>query len=272
MYKSAMCTVGGIYRNHNGNVSHFVAALECVLHKVNTKRTIVLAWDMNIDISKLSNDDVMSYMTTLMSLKYMPYVTVPSRIESYNKKLSWNNKDSLFNLWKTLNPIINPRKTTTRTMINKLVYAGKMIINKQEISDTIYRHFCNIGVRLQSELDVSTARRRLKSPRSLFGTPAQPAMVTQVNITVMNGWLASFSFIVNRLPHSWDKAISDSKVKVMGVVKGQGHTIGPVSYQLTSFSFNINQTNNSADRAISKFDLETSKVKVMREVKGQGHI
>ena len=31
----------------------------------------------------------------------------------------------------------------------------------------------------------------------------------------------------------------------MGVVKGQHHTIGPVSYQLISFSFHINQTNNS---------------------------
>ena len=37
------------------------------------------------------------------------------------------------------------------------------------------------------------------------------------------------------------------KVKVMGVVKGQCHTVGPVSYQLTSFSFHINQTNNSRD-------------------------
>ena len=58
----------------------------------------------------------------------------------------------------------------------------------------------------------------------------------------------------------------------MGVVKGQGHTIDPVSYQLTSFSFHINQTNNSGDRAILKFDLETSKVKVMSEVKGQSYI
>ena len=58
----------------------------------------------------------------------------------------------------------------------------------------------------------------------------------------------------------------------MGVVKGQGHTIGLVSYQLTSFSFHINQTNNSGDTAIFKFDLETSKVKVMSEAKGQGHI
>ena len=53
---------------------------------------------------------------------------------------------------KTLNPIINPRKTTTRTVINKLVYAGKKITNKQEISDTMNRHFCDNGARLQSEL------------------------------------------------------------------------------------------------------------------------
>ena len=58
----------------------------------------------------------------------------------------------------------------------------------------------------------------------------------------------------------------------MGVVKGQGHTIGPVSYQLTSFSLHIKQTNNSWDISVSKFDLETSKVKVMSEVKGQGPI
>ena len=56
------------------------------------------------------------------------------------------------------------------------------------------------------------------------------------------------------------------------VVKGQGHTIGPVWYKLTSFSFHTNQTKNSGERAILKFDLETSKVKVMIEVKGQGHI
>ena len=54
----------------------------------------------------------------------------------------------------------------------------------------------------------------------------------------------------------------------MGVVKGQGHTVGPVSYYRDSFLFPINQTNNSWDTAISKFDLETSKVKVMSEVKG----
>ena len=111
------------------------------------------------------------------------------------------------------------------------------------------------------QLDMSAARRRLKSSRSLSCTSAHPTMVTLVNVMVMNGWPSSLSFHVNQPPHSWDKSYFrlwpwNSKVKIMGVVKGQGHTIGPVSY----------------DRSISKFDLETSKVKVMSEVKGQDHI
>ena len=32
MFNGVMYIVGGIYRHPNGNVSHFVAALECVLH------------------------------------------------------------------------------------------------------------------------------------------------------------------------------------------------------------------------------------------------
>ena len=90
-------------------------------------------------------------------------------------------------------------------------------------------------------------------------------------------WMTHIFFIhcqsAAPFPHSYFRLWPwNSMVMVMGVVKGQGHTICPVSYYLTSFSFNINQTNNSGDRPISKFDLKTSKVKVMKEVKGQGHI
>ena len=62
------------------------------------------------------------------------------------------------------------------------------------------------------------------------------------------------------------------KVKVMGVVKEQGHIVVRVSNWFASFSFRIDQTNNSWDTAISKFGLEKSKIKVMGEVKSQGHI
>ena len=57
-----------------------------------------------------------------------------------------------FLIYENSNPIVTPTKQTTRTVINKLVYEGKRITNKQDISDTMNKHFCDIGVRLQSEL------------------------------------------------------------------------------------------------------------------------
>ena len=75
------CTPLGVFIDTtNGNVSHFVSAMECVLHKIDTNRTTILAGDINIDIIKFCNEDVVSYVSTLMSFKYLPYITVPSRI------------------------------------------------------------------------------------------------------------------------------------------------------------------------------------------------
>ena len=54
------------------------------------------------------------------------------------------------------------------------------------------------------QLDMSTARRRLK-----FRKSSRPTVATLVNIMVMNWWLASFLFHVNQPSHCSDKAISD---------------------------------------------------------------
>ena len=91
---------------------------------------------------------------------------------------------------------------------------------------------------LYKKLGMSTASRPLKSPRSISSTSAHPTMVKLVNIMVMNGWLTSFSFHVNRLPHSWDKAISDSDLetprsrswvwsKAKVIQSAQNHTNSP---------------------------------------------
>ena len=127
-----------------------------------------------------------------------------------------------------------------------------------------------------SKLDMSMARRRLNSPRSLSGTTAHPTMVTQVSIMVMNGWLTSFSFIVNRPPHSWDKAISDSDLETprsRSWVWSKSKVIQSAQYHIKSLPFHFTSIRPTIlERAISKFYLETSKVKVMSEVKGQCHI
>ena len=118
------------------------------------------------------------------------------------------------------------------------------------------------------------ARRRLKSPQSQSGTSAHPTMVTLVNIMVMNGWLTSFSFHVNRPSHSWDKAISDSDLEISTArsrswVLSKGKVIQLVQYHINSlcfhfnlFSFHINQTNNSWGRYFEIWPWN---------VQGQGH-
>ena len=118
------------------------------------------------------------------------------------------------------------------------------------------------------KLDMLTARRRLKSPRSLSGTSAHPTMVTQINVSY---WLTSFSFHINQTNNSGDRAISKfdletSKVKVMSEVKSQGHILYPVSNQCTSFLFHINQTNHSWDMAKIVFDLEKTHPKFLKKI------
>ena len=94
------------------------------------------------------------------------------------------------------------------------------------------------------KLDMSTARRRLKSPQSISGTSAHPTMVTLVNIMVMNGWLRSFSFHVDRLSQSWDKAISDSDLEIStpgsrSWVWSKGKVIQSAQYHINSLRFHF---------------------------------
>ena len=89
---------------------------------------------------------------------------------------------------------------------------------------------------------MSTAPRRLKSPRSLSSTSIHPTMVTQVNIMVMNEWLTSFSFIVNRPPHSCDKPISDSDLqtpKSRSWVWSKCKVIQSALYHIKSLPFHL---------------------------------
>ena len=91
---------------------------------------------------------------------------------------------------------------------------------------------------------MSTARRRLKSPQSLSGTSAHTTMVTLVNIMVMNGWLTTFSFHVNRPSHSSDKAISDSDLEITtpgskSWVWSKGKVIQSAQYHINTLCFHF---------------------------------
>ena len=86
---------------------------------------------------------------------------------------------------------------------------------------------------------MSTARGRLKSPRSQSGISAHPTMVTLVNIMVMHGWRRSFSFHVNRPPN---KSISDSDLETprsRSLVWPKGKVIQSAQYHISSFPFHF---------------------------------
>ena len=60
----------------------------------------------------------------------------------------------MYNIWTTLNPIINPKAGSKSTSINKLLIDGKVIKDKSNISDAMNNHFCTIGEVLKSESPV----------------------------------------------------------------------------------------------------------------------
>ena len=75
-------------------------------------------------------------------------------------------------------------------------------------------------------------------------TSAHPTMVALVNIMVMNGWLTYFSLHVNRLSHSWDKAISDFDLEIStpgsrSWVWSKGKVIELAQYHINSFHFHF---------------------------------
>ena len=93
----------------------------------------------------------------------------------YYNQLFEANKDSVYNLWKTLNLIINPQKCKGHSQITKLMYDGKLITDKQNISDAMNMHFCDIGRKLQSQLENCTLNFKdfmaAKNENSFFLTP-----------------------------------------------------------------------------------------------------
>ena len=70
----------------------------------------------------------------------------------YYENLFDEHKYSVYNMWKSLNPIINPKKGKSATVIKKLIIDRKVILEKQNISDDMNEHFCNVGEKLQAEI------------------------------------------------------------------------------------------------------------------------
>ena len=66
----------------------------------------------------------------------------------YYLQLFEANKDSVYNLWKTFNQIINPKKSKGHSQIKKWMCDGKLINDEQNTSDAMNVHFCDVQSQL----------------------------------------------------------------------------------------------------------------------------
>ena len=74
------------------------------------------------------------------------------KLDTMKNCLIITHKKYLYILWKTLNPIVNPKRCKPFSSINKCIIGQKVAVDKQETSNSMNEHFCNIGNELQSEI------------------------------------------------------------------------------------------------------------------------
>ena len=64
---------------------------------------------------------------------------------NYYNELFENTKDSTYNLWKKLGPVINPKKKRRGYYINKIIKHGICMSDLHGIVNALNEYFCNIG-------------------------------------------------------------------------------------------------------------------------------
>ena len=80
VFRGVKYTVCGIYRHPNGNINHFTEKLGRNLAKLSNDNRVLITGDLNIDLIKFADEEsTLSYLTTLLSWKYFPYTTLPTR-------------------------------------------------------------------------------------------------------------------------------------------------------------------------------------------------
>ena len=72
--------------------------------------------------------------------------------QNYFCQLFDDTKQSAYNLWKNMGPVINPNKKKRQTTINKMCFEGKYIIIDQDIANHMNTYFCEIGEKLQGAI------------------------------------------------------------------------------------------------------------------------
>ena len=63
-----------------------------------------------------------------------------------------DTKQSAYNLWKNLGPVINSNKKNRQITINKMCFEGKYVTIDQDIVNHMSTYFCEVGEKLQGAI------------------------------------------------------------------------------------------------------------------------
>ena len=69
-----------VYRHPGENFSHFIKDTETSLNASDKKRCCIFCGDININIINYEGDNELNYLSMLLSHRYMPFITLPTRI------------------------------------------------------------------------------------------------------------------------------------------------------------------------------------------------
>ena len=97
----------GIYRPHSDTVLNFTLALETILNSdlIKNACTVLLAGDMNVNISDLKDSHAHNYFSLLHSLNFLPAITRPTRFSTDDLHNSFSNLD---HIWiNQINPMLS---------------------------------------------------------------------------------------------------------------------------------------------------------------------
>ena len=94
----------GVYRPHTDTIENFIDSLQQILENpIFQNKTIILAGDININITGAHNSSIQNYLSLLSSLNFIPAITKPTRFPINNNNSSLpTTLDHIF-----INKIIN---------------------------------------------------------------------------------------------------------------------------------------------------------------------
>ena len=83
-FRGKKISVFGIYDHPKGNISHFIKDLQTAINKLDKSRIAIIAGDINIDVLRINESSVLEYITALLAEKFLPLITLPTRITSHS--------------------------------------------------------------------------------------------------------------------------------------------------------------------------------------------